>query len=443
MAEELSIDVAIVGAGFAGLSAALDLVRAGHSVVVLEANDRVGGRVLNHTIQGSEVVDLGAQWIGPGQDRIAALAREVGVETFPTYGAGLKGISFRGGERNRGPAAGELGIALAALEELAASMSTEAPWEAPDAATRDAQTVAGWLAANVPDAQARNSLRTLVGAVFSTEPEDFSLLHLLFYARAGGSLRNLIATEGGAQQDRFDGGAQLVALRVAERLGDRIRLACPVQKIRQSDDGVIVEGEGFRAAARRTIVAVPPHMAGRITYDPPMPALRDQLTQRTPMGSVIKVQAIYDSPFWRDSGLSGRVSSDTGPLRVVFDGTPLSGTPGVLVSFFEGNDARVYGARSAADRREVAMACLERYFGGAAARPIDYVDHDWGGEPYIRGAYSAMFPPGVWTNFGRALRAPVGRIHWAGTETSTVFYGYMDGAVRSGERAAEEVLNLL
>jgi monoamine oxidase len=161
------------------------------------------------------------------------------------------------------------------------------------------------------------------------------------------------------------------------------------------------------------------------------------------MGSVIKAHAIYEFPFWRDGGLSGRAVGDEGPLKVVFDSTPLSGRPGVLVSFFEGNDARVFGALSVEDRRQAALACLTRYFGDRAAKAIDYEDHDWGAEPYIRGAYSAMFPTGVWTNFGRALRTPVGRIHWAGTETSTVFYGYMDGAVRAGERAAAEVLALL
>ena len=440
---ELEADVVVVGAGFAGLSAARDLVRAGRSTVVLEANDRVGGRVLNHELPGGQVVDLGAQWIGPGQDRIAALAQEVGVETFPTYGAGREDLSFRGGRRDPGTHGAEMGTAINALEQLVTQVSTEAPWETPDAASFDAQTVAGWLSANVPDEATRRVMHTLVGAVFSAEPEDLSLLHMLFYARASRSLIYLLTTEGGAQQDRFDGGSQLVALRVAEQLGERVWLSSPVRRISQDDGGVIVEGDGFRAAAQRVIVAVPPHMAGRIVYDAPMPALRDQLTQRTPMGSVIKVHAIYESPFWRDAGLSGRVVSDTGPLKIVFDNTPLSGGPGVLVSFFEGNDARVYGALTPAERREAALACLAGYFGDAAAKAIDYVDHDWGAEPYIRGAYSAMFPPGVWTNFGRALREPVGRIHWAGTETSTVFFGYMDGAVRSGERAATEVLELL
>jgi monoamine oxidase len=441
--QEADVDVAVVGAGFAGLVAARELVAAGRSTIVLEANDRVGGRVLNHTLPGGQVIDLGAQWIGPGQDRIAALAAEVGVATFPTYGTGLESLSFRGGQRDSGAGGAELGKAIAALSQLVAQVSASAPWETPDAAALDAQTVASWLSVNVADEGARRAVHMLVGAVYSTEPEDFSLLHLLFYAKSGGSLMNLLATEGGAQQDRFDGGSQLVALRVAERLGDRVWLSAPVRRISQHEGGVVVEGNKVRVAARHAIVAVPPHMASRIEYDPPMPALRDQLTQRTPMGSVIKCHAIYPTPFWRDAGLSGRVVSDTGPLKIVFDNSPLSGSPGVLVSFFEGNDARIFGALSQAERREAALACLSRYFGPAAEHAIDYVDHDWGAEPYIRGAYSAMFPPGVWTNFGRALRAPVGLIHWAGTETSPEFFGYMDGAVRSGERAAAEVLELL
>jgi monoamine oxidase len=438
----IDADVAIVGAGFAGLTAARNLVQAGKEVVVLEANARVGGRVLNHESAGA-VVDLGAQWIGPGQDRIAELARDVGVATFPTYGAGLESLSFRDGVRDASGGGGEIGPAIMALEQLAATVSPEAPWETHDARALDAQTVASWLDKTLPDPDAQRAMRTLIGAVFSSEPEDISMLHLLFYARSGRSLMHLLMTEGGAQQDRFDGGSQLVALCVADQLGERVRLSAPVHSISQDAASVKVSTVDWNVTARYAIVATPPHMASRITYDPPMPALRDQLTQRMPMGSVIKVHAIYETPFWRDSGLSGRVVSDRGPLRIVFDNTPLAGSPGVLVSFFEGNDARVFGALSHDERRSAAIGCLDDYFGQQAAKVIAYVDHDWGAEPFIRGAYSAALPPGAWTNFGRALRAPVGRIHWAGTETSEIFYGYMDGAVRSGERAAANVLGLL
>ncbi len=443
---EEQVDVVVVGAGFAGLSAARDLTRAGTSVLVVEANDRVGGRTLSEDVSGGNIVEHGGQWIGPGQDRIAALAKEVGVETFPTFGAGLEDLAFTGGIRasaGGGPGGAEVVAAIVAIEQLVAEIPLDAPWEAPDAAALDAKTVESWLRENVRAEEARATIRLLVEAVFSCQAEDLSMLHFLFYGRSGGSLTRLFLTEGGAQQDRLDGGTHLVARRVAAQLGDRVRLSSPVRTIRQTSDGVNVEGDDFRVGGQRVIVAVPPPMAVRISYEPPMPPLRDQLTQRLAMGSVIKAHAIYETPFWRDAGLSGRVVSDTGPLKIVFDNTPLSGSPGMLLGFFEGTEARIYGARPLEERREAALACLTRYFGSAAAHPIDYIDHDWGAEPFIRGAYAAILPTGAWTNFGRALREPVGRVHWAGTETSTISFGYIDGAVRSGERAAAEVLALI
>jgi len=194
--------------------------------------------------------------------------------------------------------------------------------------------------------------------------------------------------------------------------------------------------------AKRVIVAVPPMMAGRIGYDPPLPGLRDQLTQKAPMGSVIKCLAVYDRPFWRDDGLSGQAAGDCGAVRATFDNCPPDGSPGVLLGFVEGANARRLARLEPAERRREVFECFERYFGPKAAHPVDYIEHDWTGEQWTRGCYGAHFAPGTWTQFGPALRPPVGRIHWAGTETSTEWCGYMDGAVRSGERAAAEVADL-
>jgi monoamine oxidase len=193
--------------------------------------------------------------------------------------------------------------------------------------------------------------------------------------------------------------------------------------------------------AARVIVAVPPTLAGRITYDPPLPAVRDQLTQRVPAGSVIKCHAVYDTPFWREAGLTGQATGDRGPVKVVFDNSPPAGSPGVLLAFLEGKAARRLNRVGPAERRDAVLGSLVDFFGPHAAKPVEYVELDWSEEEWTRGCYGAHFPPGVWTQYGPALRAPVGRIHWAGAETATVWSGYMDGAVQSGERAAAEVLH--
>jgi monoamine oxidase len=223
---------------------------------------------------------------------------------------------------------------------------------------------------------------------------------------------------------------------MAEELGDRVTLSTPVRTIRTEDDGVVA-GE---VRARRAIVAVPPALAGRIEYDPPLPGPRDQLTQRMPMGAVIKTMTIYDEPFWREQGLSGQCLSLPGPAQVIFDNTPPNGTPGVILGFLEARDARLLGAVSEAERREAVVGGLARVFGPRAAQPSGYVEKNWRAEPYTRGCYAGVFGPGIWTAFGTWLREPIDRIHWAGTETATRWMGYFDGAVQSGKRAAAEVM---
>jgi monoamine oxidase len=182
---------------------------------------------------------------------------------------------------------------------------------------------------------------------------------------------------------------------------------------------------------------------GAIRFAPQLPPAYDQILQRQPMGSVIKVNAIYARPFWRDQGLSGTATSTTGPLQIVYDNSPPDGRPGVLVGFMEGNQSRQFFGASKAARRGAALASLARYFGAAALHPRDYVDMVWATERYTRGAYGTFNPPGVLTALGPTTGGPVGALHFAGDGTSPLWPGYMDGAIRSGERAAREVLKRL
>jgi monoamine oxidase len=444
-------DVVVVGAGLAGLVAARGLSAHGASVVVLEARDRVGGRILNHELGDGKVVEVGGQWIGPTQDRLAALARELGVETFPTHNEGENVIEYRGRLRRYEGAIPRINPVVLVdveraqrrLNRLARKVPLDAPWEAPNAERLDGQTAAAWLRRNLATSGGRMLLELGIEAVWAAQPEDLSLLHVLFYIHSAGNLDLLFETGGGAQQDRFLGGSQLIALRMADELAERVVPGAPVRRIEHGADDVTLHGDGVLARGKRALLAIAPTLAGRIAYDPPLSGYRDQLLQRMPMGTVIKCMAVYDEPFWRSEGLSGQGTSDSGPVKVTYDNSPPDGSPGVLLGFLEGRHARELGRASEAERRAAVLGSFSRLFGPRASRPEAYVEKLWAEEEYTRGCYGCHMPTGAWTSYGRALRPPIGPLHWAGAEYATVWNGYMDGAVRSGEAAARELLEQL
>jgi monoamine oxidase len=451
MNQILEADVAVVGAGLAGLTAARELNEAGSSVIVLEARDRVGGRLLNESIGNGNVVDVGGQWIGPTQDRMYALAAAAGIETFPTHTTGKNLLELGGRVRRYTGTIPRLGphilldIARAQrkLNRLAREVSAEAPWEASRAAEWDGQTMRTWLNGNVRTRAARSLFEIACSIAWGAPPEQLSVLHVLFYISGAGSLEKILDTEGGAQQDRFVGGSQRVALWLADQLGDRVRLSAPVREIDQSDTAVRIAADGCEVHAEHVIVAVPPNLAGRIAYEPGLPPNRDLLTQQMPQGMTTKCQAVYESPFWREDGLSGEAVSERGPIGVIFDNSPRDSDsasgPGVLVGFMTGSPAREVAELAVEKRREVVLDCFARLFGEQAKTPVQFIEKSWEREEWTRGCPTCRFPPGGWTAWGPYLREPVGRIHWAGTESATVWSGYMEGAVQSGERAAQEV----
>ncbi|MGY1752424.1 flavin monoamine oxidase family protein [Blastococcus sp. SYSU D01042] len=446
------VDVLVVGAGFAGLVAATDVRAAGRSVRVLEARDRVGGRTETVRVAGAEL-EAGGQWAGPGQHELARLASGLGVETYPQPAAGDEVVIRSDGSPVRttaglvevldGAAARELAEAMAALDALAGTVDVDAPWRTPDAEALDSATLDSWMQAHMASADARTALRVTVRAVFATDPANLSLLHTLFYVASAGGWTPLVSTEGGAQQDRVVGGLQEVALRLAAGLTDVLRLRTPVHRLSQDATGVQAEFDGGAVRARRAVVAVPPTLAGRLAYEPALPAARDQLTQRLPGGSVVKFHVVYERPWWRERGLSGTVFCLEGPVSVTYDATTPGGGPGVLTGFVEGPDGIAFGRQTQQERCDRITEVLLRAFGPEAGNPRAYADRDWSAEPWTRGCYGAHFPPGAWTQLGPELRQPVGRIHWAGTETATRWMGYVDGAVESGHRAAREVLTQL
>jgi monoamine oxidase len=440
------VDCVVVGAGISGLVAARALSRKGLSVVVVEAQDRVGGRTQSIDFQGAPS-DLGGQWVGPTQRRVNALCDELSIRRIPQHEKGRKVLEHAGRVSTyRGlipsvslPALVETEISIRRLDWLARSVPTSAPWTAKHAATFDAMSFADWQKKKVKTAGCRALLDVATRAVFAAEARDVSFLYFLFYVHAAGGLRPLVEVKGGAQQDRIEGGAQQISLRLLSGLGDRVRLSCPVTSIEQDRDRVVVTAGEQRIQARSVILAVPPFAFANIRFSPGLPKGRTSLVEGMRMGAVIKCLIAYERAFWRDRGLSGEAVSHDGDVRLVFDGCATDGSRPALVAFLLGDSARRLSASTDPERKERVVADLVRIFGAPAGHPVAYVDKDWTKDPFIGGGYVGLMPSGVMTTSGQALREPFDRIHFAGTETATTWAGYMDGAIESGERAAHEV----
>jgi monoamine oxidase len=451
-----TVDVVVAGAGISGLVAARAIARAGRSVVLLEARDRVGGRVLNHTLANGSVIESGGAFVGPTQNHILALAAELSVKTFTEYAQGDNVyVSGNLTMRYTGtippdptilPDAANLQLQL---DTLSKQVPVDAPWTAAKAAEWDAKSVDNWIKENTANPATANLLLSYLQPLVGADPREMSLLYLLWYiATAGdetnpGTFERSSGTSGGAQDSRIVGGSQLIPLRLAAQLGSIVTLNAPVRRIEQTADHVTVTSDLGQVRASRVIVAVPPPLAAKIDWDPLLPPLHQQLLQRLPLGSLMKCDAVYSRPFWRDAGLSGMGLIDSGPVRVSFDNSPPDAGVGVLMAFIGGSTWRDWGNRLLSERRSAVIQAFARIVGPQALTPIDYVEHDWTQERWSTGGPTSVSAPGVVYGYGAQIRQPVARVHWAGTETATYWTGYMDGAVRAGKRAAQEVLSLL
>lgn len=438
------LDVIIVGAGLSGLTAARDLRRAGcESFAVLEANARVGGRTLNHDLGSGRFSEAGGQWIGPGQTAIADLARQLGVGTFPTYYQG-ETVLLAGSGKLAMDLDGSFGTdpkLAAKLNALARDVPAGAPWRAARAAELDAQSVGDWLAQQKLSASDQIGWNMTVLLTCGTAPAKMGLLHFLSMINsASGRYEELDSIKHSAQETRIEGGSQILSLKMAAALGNKLHLSTPVRAI-QGWNGPVLTLDTDRGPlqARRVILAIPPSSCQRIAFGPELPAARRALQRHWPAYSPGRKTAhVYARPFWRDKGLSGHILQAEGPVIWAYDNSPADASIGVINAF-------VMQAALPAEATKAGPILADIYaraLGDEARRPLQFHDQDWGREPWIPSCVSAI-PPGFWTRHGEALHPPVGGLIWSGTETAEIWAGYMDGAVRSGQRAALQVLQSL
>lgn len=437
-------DVIVVGAGLAGLNAARKLVAHGLTVRVLEARNEVGGRTKTVQING-HAFDVGGQWTGPGQPRMSTLIDELGLETTPTHSQGKRVLDLAGTRstyRGTIPILNPWTLLIAQLsiwkiDRLCKQVPKDHPWRCPKAAEWDQITALEWAQSHVRNVRVIAMVNAAVRVIFGSDMAELSFLHFLFYLHSGGGLTKLIESHDGQQDRWIVGGAQQLCKRMAESI-DAVHCGEPVQSIRQCNEQVEVVTSSHHYMAQRAIITVPIPLISRIRFEPALPAARQALHEQSQMGATTKVLALYDTSFWRERGLSGESVCTEGPVTVTFDDTTPSGQP-CLLTFVTGPLAREWSMLAAEKRREVVLNHLAQIFGEEARHPTHYYENDWDLEAHIEGAPIATFPNGVLSKLGSVLRQPVGRIHWAGTETALDSTGFMEGALESGERAAEEV----
>jgi putrescine oxidase len=446
--KELTRDVVVIGAGASGLTVANDLRAAGRSVVVLEARDRVGGRLWTREIEGA-VLELGGQWVSPDQSALIDTLQELGLQTFSRYRDGASVYIDEDGARAvfrddlfalPESTQNEITALIATLDALVAELDVDRPWDHPSAAELDSISWTAWLEAHTADARAQRVVSMFAAEAMLTKPAHaFSALQALHMAASAGSFSHLV-DEGFMLDKRVVGGLQQVPLRLAERLGSDVVLNSPVLRVEHGTESVTVVSREAVVHAQHVVVAVPPNLYGRIAFNPPLPADRAQGHQHLSLGLVIKVHAVYSRPFWRDNGLSGTAFSPYVVVHEAYDNSNYGDERGTLVGFVSDTRADALLRLDADARRDAILAALAGYYGDEALRPEVYYESDWASEEWTRGAYATSFDLGGLSRFGSELGDAIGRIHWSASDLAGAGFQHVDGAIRRGHRVANEIL---
>ncbi|WP_140395114.1 flavin monoamine oxidase family protein [Arthrobacter sedimenti] len=444
-------DVVVIGAGPSGLTAARELRKAGHSVAVVEARDRVGGRTHTDVIDGA-VIEVGGQWVSPDQTALIGLLDELGLGTFSRYREGdsvyigpdgkpvrYTGEMFPVSDYTRE----EMERLITLLDRLVAEAGPEAPWNHPDARALDTISFHHWLRQQSDDEEACNNIGLFIAGGMLTKPaHSFSTLQAILMAATAGSFSNLV-DEDFILDKRVIGGMQSVSERMAAELGEDVVLSSPVRTLRWSGmderDGVTVVSDTATVNARYAVVAVPPNLYSRISYEPPLPRRQHQMHQHQSLGLVIKVHAVYATPFWREEGLSGTGFSADSIVQEVYDNTNHEDPRGTLVGFISDEKADAMFELAPHERRERILASIAGFLGPQALEPEVYYESDWASEEWTRGAYASSYDLGGLHRYGRDQRTPVGPIYWSCSDIAAEGYQHVDGAIRMGQRTAAAI----
>lgn len=438
------VDVIIIGAGFSGISAGLHLKKNNISSLILEARTRVGGRTKTDYLANGTQIDIGGQWIGPTQDRMYELVKEYNVETFPTQLFGEEQYLFNGKLQTHEP--DYVSNLYNKLDELAKTVNLEHPEETEHAEEFDRITFATWLDQNADSPEvARLVGRILAGGLLSVDAGEISLLQMLLYIASGQGIQSLISAKGGAQQDRLIGGPQSLAIKMLEDYGvENVFMGHSVSKIDYTNETVKVYAGDSIFYSKKVIIAAPPSVVSRkITFEPELPILKQKMLQNMIPGSASKYHVVYDKPFWREEGICGRSNTSQGYIVETVDNSLPNAEQGIITFFVYGNDSIKIKSVSPEKRKEILLEELAVLYGSKALQPVDFIEYDWDEKVYTGGCFTGHFPPFGILKYGEQLRKTVGPLHFAGTETSTIWTGYFEGAVRAGEREAQRIVEVL
>jgi putrescine oxidase len=454
---ETAYDVVVVGAGVTGLLTAVRLHQAGRRVLVLEARDRVGGRLWTAELEGHRL-ELGGQWISPDQTALIALVQELGLETFARHREGdgvylgADGVRLTYTDELPLPAASaaEFDRLAAVLQELSLAMDPDRPWELDSAAELDRIGFADWLATLSDDAEARDNIALCIGPAMLTKPSyAFSALQAIHFGASAGGFLHLTDPDFILDQ-RVTTGFQSIPLTLAGLLPEgAVQLGEPATAVAWGgadvDAGVTVSTGRASYTAARVVLAVPPTLVDRISFSPPLPALQLQLRQHQSFGLVIKLHITYDRPFWREKGLSGTAFSPYRLVHEAYDNTnhDAEGREGTLVGFVSDVHADRLLALSAEEREAQVLAVLAEYYGEEALAPVHYYESPWVHEEWTAGAYGSSFDLGGTVRYGAALREPVGPITVISSDVAGLGFQHVDGGVRVAEETAARLLTEL